>query len=178
MSQYAPHTALKQLKEQMQGCCSGGEEGRQCSNSYLFSPTGCWSPYLVEQLGIRLPQYTFRHSYVVTERIEGVVDMPNIRDHELSIYLKVQGDVLQIGGYEPNPVILDEGVSVYTLMEVVALRGGSAGLRAFQSTCDCITMETPLFLLTFSCQCGQCPLSDGFMLTFGIQSVVRFLIPA
>lgn len=80
---------------------------------------GCWSPYLVEQLGIRLPQYTFRHSYIVTERMDGVVNMPNIRDHELSIYLKVQGDVLHIGGYEPNPVILDEGVSWQSILGVL-----------------------------------------------------------
>lgn len=75
---------------------------------FLFP--GCWAPMILEPLGVKIPQYSFRHSYVVTERMEGVVGMPSIRDHDLSVYLKVQGDVLQIGGYEPNPVILDEGV--------------------------------------------------------------------
>ncbi|XP_067931861.1 sarcosine dehydrogenase, mitochondrial-like isoform X2 [Watersipora subatra] len=71
---------------------------------------GCWAPYMVKSLGVHLPQYTFRHSYVVTEIIEEVKGKPSLRDHDMSTYLKVQGDVLHIGGYEPNPVILDEGV--------------------------------------------------------------------
>ena len=35
--------------------------------------------------------------------------MPNIRDHDASVYLKLQGDALHIGGYEHNPVLI-EGV--------------------------------------------------------------------
>mgnify|MGYP001802310802 FL=1 len=72
--------------------------------------TGCWAPMMLDHLGVNLPQYSFRHAYVVTERIEGVMGMPSVRDHDLSIYLKVQGDVIQIGGYEPGPVLMDEGV--------------------------------------------------------------------
>lgn len=50
--------------------------------------------------------------------------MPSIRDHDLSIYLKVQGDVIQVGGYEPRPVIMDEGVSTeaYVLMDFSGCR--------------------------------------------------------
>jgi sarcosine dehydrogenase len=29
--------------------------------------------------------------------------LPNVRDHDLSIYLKTQGDAIAIGGYEQNP---------------------------------------------------------------------------
>ena len=36
--------------------------------------------------------------------------MPNIRDHDNSVYLKLQGDCLHIGGYEVDPVLI-EGVS-------------------------------------------------------------------
>lgn len=79
--------------------------------SFLSVLSGCWAPYIVESLGVKLPQYSIRHAYVVTERMEEVIGMPSIRDHDLSIYLKVQGDVLQIGGYEPNPVFIDDGVS-------------------------------------------------------------------
>lgn len=31
--------------------------------------------------------------------------MPNIRDHDMSVYLKVSGMALQVGGYEPNPIL-------------------------------------------------------------------------
>ena len=30
--------------------------------------------------------------------------MPSVRDHDASVYLKLQGDALAIGGYEPNPI--------------------------------------------------------------------------
>ena len=29
--------------------------------------------------------------------------LPNVRDHDLSIYLKAQGDAIALGGYETNP---------------------------------------------------------------------------
>jgi len=56
---------------------------------------------------MNIPQLSFEHSYVVTEAIEGVRGMP----HEHSFYLKVQGDVLQVGGFETRPVFLENGVS-------------------------------------------------------------------
>ena len=44
-----------------------------------------------------------KHAYITTERIEGIENMPNVRDHDASVYLKLQGDALHIGGYEDNP---------------------------------------------------------------------------
>ena len=49
-----------------------------------------------------------RHAYIVTERIEGIQNMPNVRDHDASVYLKLQGDALCVGGYEPNPIFWEE----------------------------------------------------------------------
>ena len=34
---------------------------------------------------------------------QGIRGMPNIRDHDASVYLKVDGDALSVGGYEVNP---------------------------------------------------------------------------
>lgn len=34
--------------------------------------------------------------------------MPNVRDHDSSIYFKVQGDSLSVGGYENDPVFIDQ----------------------------------------------------------------------
>ena len=48
-----------------------------------------------------------KHAYVTTEQIPGIENMPNVRDHDASVYLKLQGDALHIGGYENNPVFLD-----------------------------------------------------------------------
>ena len=48
-----------------------------------------------------------KHAYITTEQIPGIENMPNVRDHDASVYLKLQGDALHIGGYENNPVFLD-----------------------------------------------------------------------
>lgn len=34
--------------------------------------------------------------------------MPNVRDHDASVYLRLQGDALSVGGYESNPVFCEE----------------------------------------------------------------------
>ena len=39
---------------------------------------------------------------------QGISGMPNVRDHDASVYLKVQGDALHIGGYEQNPLFWDD----------------------------------------------------------------------
>eukprot|EP00116_Pleurobrachia_bachei_P004941 sb/3465203/ len=41
----------------------------------------------------------------------GIENMPNVRDHDLSVYLRLQGNGLSIGGYEPWPDMLPEGVA-------------------------------------------------------------------
>ena len=35
-----------------------------------------------------------KHAYVVTEKIPGIEKMPNVRDHDQSIYLKLQVIIL------------------------------------------------------------------------------------
>lgn len=34
--------------------------------------------------------------------------MPNVRDHDASVYLRLQGDALSVGGYEQNPIFWEE----------------------------------------------------------------------
>lgn len=34
--------------------------------------------------------------------------MPNVRDHDASVYLRLQGDALSVGGYEHNPIFWDD----------------------------------------------------------------------
>lgn len=48
-----------------------------------------------------------KHSYVVSEPIDGVYGMPNVRDHDASVYLRIQGSSIMMGGYEDDPIILD-----------------------------------------------------------------------
>ena len=53
-----------------------------------------------------------KHAYVVTEKIPGIENMPNVRDHDASVYLKLQGDALQVGGYEVDPIFIEKVILV------------------------------------------------------------------
>lgn len=69
--------------------------------------TGAWANYIAKMVGLDIPLIAMKHAYVTTDRIPGIENMPNIRDHDASIYLKLQGDALHIGGYEVNPCFWD-----------------------------------------------------------------------
>lgn len=69
---------------------------------------------MLEPLGVKIPQYQFKHSYVVTEGIEGVNGgLPNFRDPKKNFYLRTQGNAVQIGSFEHAPPFLDDMVRCY-----------------------------------------------------------------
>lgn len=68
---------------------------------------GLWSQQNIDT-GTPLPFITMKHSYVVTDTIQNLNKWPNIRDHDLSIYFRVQGQSLMIGGYESNPTVVTD----------------------------------------------------------------------
>lgn len=73
-------------------------------NSFSFI-VGLWSQ---EHLAHRhFPFTTLKHSYIVTETIPHLKRWPNVRDHDYSIYFRVQGQSLVVGGYEINPTVVD-----------------------------------------------------------------------
>uniref|UniRef100_A0A1I8H6P6 Sarcosine dehydrogenase, mitochondrial n=2 Tax=Macrostomum lignano TaxID=282301 RepID=A0A1I8H6P6_9PLAT len=76
--------------------------------SCIVNASGVWAPSIGKLAGVSVPQVAMRHAYIVTERIEGIQNMPNTRDHDASVYLRLQGDALSVGGYEPNPIFIDE----------------------------------------------------------------------
>uniref|UniRef100_A0A1E1X2L8 Putative dimethylglycine dehydrogenase n=1 Tax=Amblyomma aureolatum TaxID=187763 RepID=A0A1E1X2L8_9ACAR len=78
------------------------------STKALVNCTGAWAPAVGAMVGVPVPLVAMKHSYVVTNRIEGIQNMPNVRDHDLSLYLRLQGDALSVGGYEPNPIFIDQ----------------------------------------------------------------------
>jgi len=73
----------------------------------LINCTGAWANYISDMVGVSTPLVAMQHAYVVTEKIPGIENMPNVRDHDASVYLKLQGDALQVGGYEYNPVFIE-----------------------------------------------------------------------
>lgn len=74
----------------------------------VVNATGVWGRDLIAKYGSHLPLIPMKHAYIVTEPLtSNVRGLPNIRDHDLSLYFRIQGDAICIGGYEPNPVLLE-----------------------------------------------------------------------
>ena len=57
--------------------------------------------------GVRIPQLTYKHAYVVTEPLPGIRGTPMVKDHG-TVYIKPQGEALQYGGYEMNPHVVSD----------------------------------------------------------------------
>mmetsp|Transcript_20013 Transcript_20013/g.29973 ORF Transcript_20013/g.29973 Transcript_20013/m.29973 type:complete len:909 (+) Transcript_20013:53-2779(+) len=82
------------------------QQGQRIKTKLVVNAGGVWSNSLdiVGAPGTKLPICAMKHAFVTTESIPGVnPSLPNVRDHDKSVYLKTQGDALAIGGYEPNP---------------------------------------------------------------------------
>lgn len=77
------------------------------ATSAVINATGVWGRDLIKHLDLPLPLIPMRHAYVISEPIEGVHGMPNVRDHDASTYFRIQGSSIHLGGYEANPIILD-----------------------------------------------------------------------
>lgn len=72
-----------------------------------------WSREVVAMVGLHLPLVPMKHAYVETENIPEVQGLPNIRDHDASIYFRVQEQSLCMGGYETNPIVLEKVSNTY-----------------------------------------------------------------
>ena len=83
--------------------------------------TGVWAPNVGALCGVTVPLVAMYHAYIVTERIEGIQNMPNVRDHDASVYLKLQGDGLSVGGYENNPIFWDEVRAIDLFTDTAAI---------------------------------------------------------
>ena len=58
--------------------------------------------------GIKIPLRAMKHAYIVTEGLEGMHSMlPNVRDHDLALYMTTRGNAMALGGYEPNPEVVN-----------------------------------------------------------------------
>mmetsp|Transcript_50342 Transcript_50342/g.108458 ORF Transcript_50342/g.108458 Transcript_50342/m.108458 type:complete len:906 (-) Transcript_50342:62-2779(-) len=78
--------------------------GQTIKTPLVINCTGAWANAITDMVDVKIPLRAMKHAYIVTEAIPGVhPGLPNLRDHDLSIYFKTQGDSLALGGYEQNP---------------------------------------------------------------------------
>lgn len=84
------------------------DSGHVIQTNMVVNACGAWAPALANMVRQKIPLLAMKHAFVVTEAIEGMHGgLPNVRDHDLSIYLKAQGNALALGGYERNPEFWD-----------------------------------------------------------------------
>ncbi|XP_033227551.1 sarcosine dehydrogenase, mitochondrial isoform X2 [Belonocnema kinseyi] len=86
----------------------------------ILNACGSWSKNIAKMIGLNIPLVSMKHAYIVTEPMKNIKGLPNIRDHDGKIYIKLQGETMSIGGYELNPIILqsapkDFSFSLYEL---------------------------------------------------------------
>jgi glycine/D-amino acid oxidase-like deaminating enzyme len=99
---------MKRLQKVLRRFCGEKLKVMLHAGGVLFLFAGVWAREIAAMVGQHIPLVPMKHAYVVTEEVPGGVrNMPNVRDHDSSVYFRVQGDALCVGGYEPNPIILD-----------------------------------------------------------------------
>lgn len=76
--------------------------------SCVVNAAGAWSRNIAKMVDVEIPLAIMKHAYVVTESMSDVKGTSNIRDLDGSVYFRVQGDSICIGGYEPNPILVKE----------------------------------------------------------------------
>ena len=108
--------------------------------------TGVWAPNVGALCGVTVPLVAMYHAYIVTERIEGIQNMPNVRDHDASVYLKLQGDGLSVGGYENNPIFWDEVRAIDLFTDTAAI----LKLLVLRSIMGCPGGPCSVFYMGFS----------------------------
>ena len=65
--------------------------GQRIVTSHVVNAAGAWGGSIAAMVGAELPLRAMKHAFVVTEPLEGMHGgLPNVRDHDLSIYLKAQ----------------------------------------------------------------------------------------
>ncbi|CAE7947374.1 Sardh, partial [Symbiodinium sp. KB8] len=78
--------------------------GKRIETPTVVNACGAWANEIAAMVGVQIPLKAMKHAMVLTEPIAGMHSgLPNVRDHDLSVYLKTQGDSMAIGGYEQNP---------------------------------------------------------------------------
>ncbi|CAJ1421916.1 unnamed protein product [Effrenium voratum] len=78
--------------------------GQRIETKTIVNACGAWANEVAAMAKVEIPLRAMKHAMVLTEPIAGMHSgLPNVRDHDLSVYLKTQGDSLAIGGYEQNP---------------------------------------------------------------------------
>ncbi|MEW6159075.1 MAG: FAD-dependent oxidoreductase [Verrucomicrobiota bacterium] len=72
---------------------------------HVVLASGIWSPRLGRLAGVSIPLTPMQHQYAVTEPLAELADhtVINLRDPDLLVYLRQDGQSISMGGYEHTP---------------------------------------------------------------------------
>jgi 4-methylaminobutanoate oxidase (formaldehyde-forming) len=93
----------------------GRVRGISTSQGYIRSEVvivaaGIWSPRIGRMVGVPIPLIPMQHQYAVTGPLPELASgwrVPNLRDPDLLIYFRQEGEGLVLGGYERDPAPFD-----------------------------------------------------------------------
>ncbi len=108
-AQVLPRTAVTAI-----GTRDGAIERVVTSEGEIQTPVvvdaaGAWTRVVGEMTGIRVPVVPTRHQLYITHPIAGVeAEQPIVRVLDVNVYVRPERGGLMLGGYEPNPLQVDE----------------------------------------------------------------------
>ena len=73
--------------------------------------------------------------------------MPNVRDHDASVYLKLQGDALQVGGYEVDPIFIEKVCNCDSGQDTKLIQNHFSLIKTLLLDCMSSTMTCLEFIL-------------------------------
>jgi glycine cleavage system aminomethyltransferase T/glycine/D-amino acid oxidase-like deaminating enzyme len=93
----------------------GRVQGVSTSQGYIRTEVvivaaGIWSPRIGRMVGVPIPLIPMQHQYAVTgplPELAGGRRVPNLRDPDLLVYFRQEGEGLVLGGYERDPAPFD-----------------------------------------------------------------------
>lgn len=97
---------------------------------------------IAQMAGVDIPLVPMKHAYIITEPMN-VQGLPNVRDLDFSIYFRIQGAAIQIGGYEPNPIVLK---SVSCTLRITRETRKFVGIKKFTDTIYVLLNLRDIFL--------------------------------
>jgi 4-methylaminobutanoate oxidase (formaldehyde-forming) len=103
--EFLPHTRVTAIERRAQRVTAVETTAGRVETETLVIAAGIWSPLVAQLAGVAVPLVPMQHQYVETEPIEDFAGrtLPNVRDPDHLVYVRLKNDGLTVGGYERNP---------------------------------------------------------------------------
>lgn len=69
----------------------------------VVAACGMYTPQVAALAGVNVPIVPMAHQYLITRDIDGVANLPQLRDPDNLVYFRPEGGGLLLGGYERDP---------------------------------------------------------------------------